>query len=221
MEHVGVGGSSSNFDALSDDELMLKYIGGNEIALRTLMDRYDRLVRYTVFQRARAICVRDRDWLEAVASDAWMSFSRTLISNPFQRPKSVSSVLFTVATRRTISALRERGTVPTGGTSSIHFDELSGAVHSAPDDPSDTISRLELLESLRAALKGVEPDETRMLGLLGLIMERKWGEAGAELGWPESTLRSRWSALLEKIRRRLRKETGDSVAPRAETSDLS
>ena len=48
-----------------DHSLVAAAIHGDDAALRTLMDRYDRLVRYTICTAKRQ-CVRDPQWLDTV-----------------------------------------------------------------------------------------------------------------------------------------------------------
>jgi hypothetical protein len=65
----------------SDDALAALVAGGDETALRMLLDRYDRLVRYTIYRTARGMCKRDPQFLDSVATEAWMGFVRAVRSD--------------------------------------------------------------------------------------------------------------------------------------------
>ena len=45
--------------APSDQELLARTAGGDPTALRALMDRYDRLVRFTIYRTSRQRCRQD------------------------------------------------------------------------------------------------------------------------------------------------------------------
>ena len=93
-----------------DAFLIASMLGGDPAALNKLIERYDRLVRYTVLKMSRSRCLRDPDWLDTIASDTWTGFVRSLQRSPDNRPKSVRAYLVQTARNRCTSAMR--GTAP-------------------------------------------------------------------------------------------------------------
>ena len=61
----------------SDNELLVAIGRGDPLALRLLMDRFDRLVRYVIYRASRQRCRRDPLWLDSVASEVWTDLCRS------------------------------------------------------------------------------------------------------------------------------------------------
>lgn len=213
---------------------MASVVGGDEAALRVLMDRYDRLVRYVVFRAARQRCARDPEFVESVASATWAGFVQSLSKNPDRQPESAKAYLAFIARNQTVSALRREKTDPTiisldaahsldaaGGLDAASgFDTASG--FDLPDqleDPTEQLSNLEDLESLRKCLADCDPDDQQLIGQLPAITDRRWRDAAEALNLKESTLRSRWKRLLERLRSRLTQKNPESFAPGREDGD--
>ncbi|MCH7891292.1 MAG: sigma-70 family RNA polymerase sigma factor [Gemmatimonadetes bacterium] len=87
---------------------MKSVLGGDPAALRALMARYDRLVRYTIFQRAQQHCRKDPQWLDSVASATWAGFVQSLNSSPENPPSSVSAYVVRIARNQVARGLRKR-----------------------------------------------------------------------------------------------------------------
>lgn len=199
----------------SDDFLVAGMLGGDRAALNKLIERYDRLVRYTILRGASERCTHDPHWLESVASATWAGFVRSLQRHPDQRPKSVRAYLTAVARNQVVSALRGGSAVD---DATLPLDSDGGTLIAATlEEPIDTLSRLELLETLRICLSELAGDDRSLASQLTAITERRWLDAAAALGISESTLRSRWKRTLERLRVCMRRKTGLSLAP--ETSD--
>ena len=186
-------------------------------ALATLMDRYDRLIRYTVFRASRDRCLRDPEWLEAVASATWAGFVRSMQRSPDHRPRSLRAYLVQIAKNQVVNALR-------GVTHEPHslwtdVDSEDSTIASTLEEPMEALSRLELLEALRACLAELGPDDRTLATQLEAITERRWKEAAEALGLKESTVRSRWKQTLERLRGCVRRKTGESFAPEGAASD--
>jgi len=176
-------------------------LAGDSAALRELMARYDRLVRYAIFRAARVQCTRDPEWLETVASDTWMGFVQSMKGEGANRPASLAAYLARVASNRTVSALRR-----------IRPDALNplavgNGSSEGPIEPIDAIvsaegwlQGLEELEALRGCMGELLPHDRTLLSHLGTITERRWTDAARALNLPESTLRSRWKDILESLR---------------------
>ena len=201
----------------SDEFLVAGLLGGDEAALVKLMDRHDRLVRYTVFRMSRSRCVQDPAWLSTIASDTWTGLVRSLHRNPKNLPKSLKSYLVRIARNKCISALR--GAPPRHASLAGDDETCSIEIEASTDSPLDLISRMEELETLRACVAELEPDDRRLADELEAITERRWKDAAATLGMQESTLRSRWKRVLDRLRRCVAGKTGEVLAPETESSD--
>ncbi|NOX57434.1 MAG: hypothetical protein GXP29_01065, partial [Planctomycetes bacterium] len=68
------GGAQRDTDAA----LIRKLLAGDEPAMRELVHRYDRLIRYTVFKTGQRHCDRDPGWLDARANEAWAGIVQSL-----------------------------------------------------------------------------------------------------------------------------------------------
>lgn len=197
--------------------LVRSVLGGDPAALRELMSRFDRLVRYTVFQAARERCRRDPEWLDSVASATWAGFVQSLNRSPDDLPQSVSAYLVRIARNQTASSLRKKE-LPVESLDAMDADP--GAPDGADDaDPLRILSEIEDLTALRACMAGVDGDDRALLAELEAITERRWQDAAAALGLAESTLRSRWKRLLDRLRDCVEGKTGKSFAPEGTGSD--
>ncbi|MBN4058915.1 sigma-70 family RNA polymerase sigma factor [bacterium AH-315-J04] len=189
-------------------------IGGDAAALHKLIRRYDRLVRYNVFRVSKSRCQADPHWLDAIASEVWSGFVERCQAKPDEAIDSMSALLSKIARNRSISALRRA----TGNESTQSLDSETNALDqtlSADEDlqPDEVAERLELLEILRDSLSDLDGVDRSICDELGLIMERRWKEAGERLEMSESTLRSRWKGILDKLKREISRKTGENFAP--------
>jgi RNA polymerase sigma factor (sigma-70 family) len=200
----------------SDDFLIAGMLGGDWAALNKLIERYDRLVRYTILRGARERCTHDPYWLESVASATWAGFVRSIQRHPDQLPKSVRAYLTAIARNQVVSALRG---VPAPDDAAQSIDSFVELITATLDEPVDTLSQLELLETLRICLSELADDDRTMASQLTAITERRWLDAAAALGISESTLRSRWKRTLDRLRDCVRRKTGLSLAPGSPDDD--
>ncbi len=197
------------------------------------MERYDRLVRYTVFRVAKGHCVRDPDWLESVASDTWAGFVRSIRREPAEQPQSAKAYLARIARNQAISALRRTGGASGRETPDPKVFSLDSGPRSGPysagktaleipstlEEPVETVARLELLEALRGCLEELEADGRAMASQLQAITERRWRDAAEALGLKESTLRSRWKQVLKRLGACVKRKTGQDFAPSGQNRD--
>jgi len=198
-----------------DGYLLAAIVGGDAAALRQLMQRYDRAVRYAIFKRSQTICAQDPTWLDAVATESWAALVTGLRNRPDDLPHSVRSYLLRIAQNRCISAMRSRR----AGLTSETLDGPIVEELAHDEDPSDNMAQLELLEALRACMGGLDEESQRMAGELEAITERKWRAAAQALGMSESTLRSRWRRVLGQLRDCVAQKTGIPLAPGGADSD--
>jgi len=205
---------SNTRDNPSDDFLITAMLAGDSAALRKLMHRYDRLVRYHVYRISKSHCLSDPHWLDAIASETWSGFVERCRVTSDDTIDSVPALLSRITRNRSISALRR----VTGTEQTQSLDSRTSTIDqylSADEDqqPGAVAERLELLEALRISLSDLEEADRIICEELPLIMERRWKEAGKRLGMSESTLRSRWQVILAKLRRTIAQKTGENIAP--------
>lgn len=209
VDSQGMGATPA---ALDDGFLISSVLGGDSTALGRLIDRYDRLVRYTIFRMSRDRCAKDPEWLESLASATWDGFVRSMRRNPDSPPAQVSAYLVRIARNQVATALRTKH--PESGAVSLDGQSALELVEARLDEPSELLSKLELLEAIRECAKSLEPSDKALLSQLGPITDRKWSEAAKALGLKESTVRSRWKVTLERLRKCLREKTGpEFLAP--------
>ncbi len=218
-EHDGQRPPAPTPDSGPSDEFLIdSMLGGDGAALRKLMARYDRLVRYTVFGMSRSRCAKDPQWLETIASDTWTGFVRSLQRNPDNRPTSVKAYLTRIARNQCVSAMR--GAQPSHQSIDGDESDTAASIEAKTEEPAELLSRMEDLHALQGCLGDLSPEDQRIAGELVAITERRWKDAAAALDMSESTLRSRWKRVLEALRACVRGKTGKSLAPELDDGDL-
>lgn len=194
---------------MPDDFLVAAMVAGDWQALDALMTRYDRLVRYTIFRASRAHCLRDPAWLDSAASSAWAAFVDAARREGHSGPRSARNLVVAIARNHAISAVRQasrRRDAPAGGT-----EPPERSVADA--DPAILSEEVEQLACLWDCVEQLSLEDRVIFSQLGLITERHWREAAAALGRSESTLRSQWKRILEKLQDLMASRMGSPVAP--------
>lgn len=189
-----------------DAALLQGIVRSDPDALRALMRRYDRLVRFAIYRTCRAHCTQDPDWLDARASETWTGFIRSM-QRPGARPLGdVPSYLLQIARHKCLDAVRisralADQTVTAGDAEIAQLPDTN-------ENTTELLSRLGQLEALRACMAGLNPADRALCSQLHLIVERRWTEAAEKLAIPESTLRTQWRGVLDQLRACLEKKTG-------------
>lgn len=202
--------------AEDDSRLLDRLVRGDERALAALLDRYDRLVRFTVFRTARAECARDPQWLDGVASATWMGFVQTIRRRGIGGIRSLRVYLIQIARNQALTARR--------GTTKIDTVGLDQALESAEPavegDMAEALDRWIDLTALNECIEMLPADDRTLLGQMLAISDRRWRKAADALGLAESTLRSRWKNLLEKLRQCMMRNRPEGLfAPEASPID--
>lgn len=192
----------------NDEQSLIIRVGqGDEAALRVLMDRHDPLVRFTIFRTARDQTLRDPQWLDAVASETWNGLLKSARRGPGVITGSLGAYLTGIARQQTISALRRLRAFAGQHRAASELDSLSQAA-STQLEPSAVMSDLESLSALRDCAAQLPEDDKLIMAQLQAITQRRWVEAGAALGLSESTLRSKWAKVVERLRSCMEKKHG-------------
>ena len=188
----------------ADNELFERVAQGDPVALRLLMDRYDRLVRYTIYRASRQRCHRDPLWLDSVASEVWTDLCRSLQRSESQPVEHVHSYFIQITRRRAIDALRRRGAAPLGGGDSDPGE--SAQAISQQEDTVDILAGLEEVSALRDCMAQLDEPDRLLCGEIADLTGGRWRAVAERLGVPESTLRSRWARVLDRLRTCLEKK---------------
>jgi RNA polymerase sigma factor (sigma-70 family) len=187
-----------------DVVLIRKVLSGDQDAMRQLVGRYDRLIRYTIFQTSRRHCERDPGWLDARANETWTGIVQSLRrSGPSRIPPQISGYFVRIAKNKCLDAAKRadaRAVIP------IEEGRADLEPADVETSPEMLLQGAEELERLQACLSRLSLEEQMICAEIGLIMERRWKEAAARLDLAESTLRSRWGAILDKLKGWLEKE---------------
>jgi RNA polymerase sigma factor (sigma-70 family) len=208
-------------DTPEDRRLIGEVLNGDEAALQRLIERYDRLIRYTVFRTHGDYCRRDPAWLDARANEAWIGIVRSLRrAGPGNLPGNLSTYFIQITKNKCRDAAKasaRNAVIPLEDTA----NGLSALEAAAPsdEDPAAIIENLEQIEHLRDCMARLGEDDRVLCSEIGLIMERRWREAADQLGLPESTLRSRWQGVMAKLKRCLEKKIRKNVAPGTASTD--
>ena len=201
-----------------DDAVLLRrLVAGDEAALQGLIDRYDRLVRYTIYRLSQQRCRRDPQWLDSLASEVWAGVIQSLRARPDRQPDSARAYLIQVARNRCIGALRA-----TPKIASVQEDDdtrSSDPAEAADVDPANLVRQAEELATLRSCMAELSSDSKVICAQLTLIVERRWQEAAAALGLPESTLRSKWQKITTALQQCVERKSRESVAPPGPAGD--
>ena len=204
--------AGSPHDRRTDNELLADLAQTDPMALRVLMGRFDRLVRFTIFRTSRQRCRQDPLWIDSVASEVWTDLCRSARAGNVEGITNIQSFFIQVTRRRCIDALRRSAETPlaVGGSE----DGLDVQPIMADDDTDALLDRAEHLISLRDCVSELPDPERILCGEIAALTAGRWREAGQRLGMAESTLRSRWARVLEKLRQCLEKKSlGSRPAP--------
>lgn len=183
----------------SDADLIAGLIAKDRAALDALMDRYDRLVRFTVWRLAKAVCLQDPHFVDSVSLAAWMGLVGAFRDDPKLNLRSVSAFLVQVTHHECIDHLRTLKRL--NRVSGVSINELSpiGVEESA----EKFASLADTMEHVRRHVSKLPDIYRTMFSEVELIVDRRWTEAAKKLGWSESTLRSRWGQMLELLRKEM------------------
>lgn len=173
---------------LSDEDLLAGMAVGDQAAAVTFVRRYQRRVFGLAYSMAN-----DASVAEEVSQEALLRVWRHApVFDP--RRGSVTSWVLTITRNLTIDALRMRRAVPTDPS-----DFAAAANISLEHNPEDGIRRLDLSETLRAALSQLSPEQRRAV-VLASVYGRTALEISEEEGIPLGTAKTRIRTGLLRLR---------------------
>ena len=197
----GHGGGEGPDDA----RLIWRLHGGDGDALRELMRRYDRLVRYAVFRLCRTECQQDPTFLDARASETWTGFVRSVQRAGTKSTQNLKTYLIQIAKNKCADAMRRDEMTSVGG-----MDDLGKEVGQLEEPPAGSLElliRAEEVLALRDCIEKLSRADKRVCEHIELLVAGRWRQAAKALDVPESTLRSRWPVIVGKLKACLEKKT--------------
>lgn len=205
-----------------DERLAVGVAAGDAAALSTLMDRYDGLVRYTVFDGFQDSCRRDPLFLDARSSEVWSGFVESIRRRGSAPPGDFKAYLVRITRNKCTDFLRRTAREPAHASTDSEGQPDGLAVEDPSADPLAVILEMERAEVLRSCMRELPSDDRKLLEIMDLLVKSRWAEAARTLDIRESTLRSRWQRVLDRLRlcmeKKLRSEA-ESFAPQREDGD--
>ncbi|NOX58468.1 MAG: sigma-70 family RNA polymerase sigma factor, partial [Planctomycetes bacterium] len=138
------------------------------------------------------------------ANEAWAGIVQSLRrSGPKNIPPQPPAYFARIARNKSLDAAKQADARAILALDGDRSDTEPAEEALAPDLMLESVEELERLQDCISRLSA---DEQNICGEIGLIMERKWKEVAPRLGLAESTLRSKWEAILDKLKRCLEKK---------------
>lgn len=181
--------------SVADEELLKSFLGGNDSAFETLVQRYEKSLRRVAFG-----LVRDRALAEDIAQESFFRAYRSARSFRFGKEGgSFRSWLYRIAINRAHDELRRRRRKPE------HALPEEAPIEAAASAEAEA-ARHELGRHLAAALAELRP-EYRAALVLKEVEGMTYAEIAETLGWPLGTVQVR----IHRARLELRAKLGHGM----------
>jgi RNA polymerase sigma-70 factor (ECF subfamily) len=179
----------------TDEQLVAKYLKGDEGALEILIKRYLKPIYSFVYRR-----LGNSEAAEDITQEVFVKMWRNL--KKFKAEKKFSAWLFTIAKNSSIDFLKKKKAIPFS-----HFENEKGENFIADsfvqnEDLLETIEQKNIVGIMNAALKNLSPSY-RVLVLMRHTSNLTFREIAASLGEPLNTVKSRHRRALILLRRML------------------
>jgi RNA polymerase sigma-70 factor, ECF subfamily len=175
---------TSSDDAASDEALIKRIAGGDQLAMRTLFAHY----RIPVYRWLLRI-VRDETLAEDLLSDVFLDVWRQAAS--FEGRASVSTWLLAIARYKALSARRARV--------DAELDErIESTVVDLADDPETTLQKKNRSEILRDSLARLSPEHSEVIDLV-YYHGKSVKEVAEIVGVGEATVKTRMFYARRKL----------------------
>jgi RNA polymerase sigma-70 factor, ECF subfamily len=160
----------------SDETLIQRIAGGDQLAMRTLFARHQtRLFRFLVR------IVRDQTVAEDLLSDVFLDVWRK--AEQFEGRSSVSTWLLAIGRLKALSTLSRRTDVALS-------DEMTSTIADPADDPETALGKKNNSEVLRRCVAALSPAHSQIIDLV-YYRENSVGEVAKIIGIPEATVKTR------------------------------
>jgi RNA polymerase sigma-70 factor (ECF subfamily) len=186
-----VEGGSVSLDTLPDEELFRLYQEGDERAFRTIVERYEPLIKGFLHKR-----LKDEERVQDLTQDTFLRVHRA--RDRYDSARKFSTWIYTIASnllkneyrnrsrkRETnFSDLRKQHASPSGGAPRpVEFE-------SGRPDPENITYRGELRDAIEAAIARME-DHHRVPFVMREVEDRTYEEISEAIGVPVGTVKSR------------------------------
>jgi RNA polymerase sigma-70 factor, ECF subfamily len=168
----------------SDETLITRIAGGDELAMRTLFARHQvRLYRFLVR------IVRDETLAEDLLSDVFLDVWRQAAQ--FEARAAVSTWLLAIGRYKALSALRRRTDVELN-------DEMASTIADPADDPEILLQKRDRGEVLRQCVAALSPAQAQIIDLV-YYHEKSVSDVAEIVGIPEATVKTRMFYARRKL----------------------
>ena len=171
-------------EASSDDILIGRIAGGDQLAMRTLFARH----RVPVYRWLLRI-VRDETLAEDLLSDVFLDVWRQAAQ--FEARSSVSTWLLAIARYKALSAMRRR-------IDAALDDEIVAKVADPADDPEAALQSKDRHAVLRRSLARLSPEHGEVIDLV-YYHGKSVAEVADIVGIPEATVKTRMFYARRKL----------------------
>jgi RNA polymerase sigma-70 factor (ECF subfamily) len=171
-------------DASSDEMLIRRIAGGDQLAMRTLFGRHQVAV-YRWFLRL----VSDEALAEDLVSEVFLDVWRKAAS--FEARSSVSTWLLAIARHKALSARRRR-------TDAELDENIASTVADPADDPEVVLQQKSRAEALRHALARLSPEHGEVIDLV-YYHGKTIKEVAEIVGINEATVKTRMFYARRKL----------------------
>jgi RNA polymerase sigma-70 factor, ECF subfamily len=168
----------------SDDILIGRIAGGDQLAMRTLFARH-RVPLYRWLLRI----VRDETLAEDLLSDVFLDVWRQAAQ--FEARSSVSTWLLAIARYKALSAMRRR-------IDAALDDEIVAKVADPADDPEAALQSKDRHDVLRRSLARLSPEQGEVIDLV-YYHGKSVAEVADIVGIPEATVKTRMFYARRKL----------------------
>jgi RNA polymerase sigma-70 factor (ECF subfamily) len=179
----------SDFEKLSDSELLARYDAGDELAFRELVTRY----KNSLYAFLRQFLNR-LDLVEDVFQETFLQLYTSRAS--FDQSRPLRPWLFTIAANKAKDALRKRqrtAAIPIGtivDSDDLSFGDMLNAITSDSTTPSDNLERTEMALRVEQVIANM-PENLRQILTLAYFNKFSYKQMASILSIPIGTVKSR------------------------------
>ena len=168
----------------SDEVLITRISGGDQLAMRTLFARHQVLL-----YRSLVRIVRDETLAEELLTDVFLDVWRHAAQ--FEGRATVSTWLMAIGRCKALSALRRRTDVALD-------DEMAATIADSTDDPEILLQKKHRGEVLRRCVTALSPAQGQIIDLV-YYHEKSISEVAEIVGIPEATVKTRMFYARRKL----------------------
>jgi RNA polymerase sigma-70 factor (ECF subfamily) len=184
---------------LSDEDLMLRYSGGDLAAFEELYRRHSHgLYRFIAWRSPR------KEWVDEVMQESWASLHQARAR--YEALSSFRTYLYQIARNRLIDLMRQHQMVSSSDLEQHEdagsaFDHLADASHEAPS-PEDALDNKQQVAGLHQAIRAL-PSEQREALVLQQFNDMSLEDIAQLTATPVETVKSRLRYAMRKLRQHL------------------